>query len=168
VTTTRTIAFITGLLFLAIALDCSDSGSSGTDTGLPADSGGGEQDTGGGGSDAGITDAGGADAGGEYAKEAKLTRGPWLGNVTKDGITVRWETEREAVPAIVLGGAASGTQKGSSEQHEYTVGMTTKKNVTRFQHSVTLTGLTLAATISYELPDLKSTVSASFVTAPDS
>jgi hypothetical protein len=116
-----------------------------------------------GGSDGGMPDGGGTQDGGSFAKTAKLTRGPWLGNVTPDGITVRWETDKTAEPVLQFSGASSGSLKGTTKQYTWAL----DRNVKRYQHSVTLTGLTAASSFTYNIPDLSAAAGGSFATAPD-
>ena len=156
--TMRTVAILSFVFIITVAFAYSCAGSSSGDTGAAND--------GGAGADTGGQDAGALDAGGEtYPKQAKLTRGPWLGNVTTDAVTLRWETDRAAIPAVNLSGAAAGTQKGASTQHTYKVGIDNKE-VVRFQHSVRLIGLPSDASVTYDIPDLSTPTTASFVTAP--
>ncbi|MBI5526963.1 MAG: metallophosphoesterase [Deltaproteobacteria bacterium] len=156
---TLMVFLVCAVLFSTSSCGGSSAEDAGTaDTGSPPDSGGPAPDAG------GTPDAGGApDAG--YSKAAKLTRGPWLGNVTAEGITVRWETDREAQAAVEYAGASAGTVVGTTTAHMWKVGIDAKE-VSRFQHSAALSGLEAGATFNFTIPDLREAAEGSFVTAP--
>ncbi|MFA6032639.1 MAG: metallophosphoesterase family protein [Myxococcota bacterium] len=107
-------------------------------------------------------DAGTPDAG---QSSAKLTRGPWMTTVTAEGINLSWETDKAARPEVKVSGASSASFTGTSAKHTYDIGMPVK-TVTVYQHNVTLTGLKAASTYQYAIPDIKTSTTGSFVTAP--
>jgi hypothetical protein len=112
--------------------------------------------------DAGLD--GGTD-GGVLPKIAKLTRGPWMGAVNSEGVTVRWETDKTASPVVRYEGAGAGSATGETVMYTFKLGID-QKEVKRYQHSVALTGLNPGASYTYTLPDLKAPSGGAFATAP--
>jgi acid phosphatase type 7 len=46
--------------------------------------------------------SGAADADGQTGQRLRITHGPWLQNLTEDGVTVMWTTNLPAVPAVLV------------------------------------------------------------------
>ena len=49
-----------------------------------------------------ITLSGAVNVSGQNGKELRITHGPWLQNLTENGVTVMWTTNLPAVPAVLV------------------------------------------------------------------
>ena len=91
-----------------------------------------------------------------YPRTASVVRGPWIGDVTRTGATVRWETDGAAQPVVLNPGAG----------FVWTTGTSVALPGGRHRHSVRLPSLTAGIQHTVQLGDVSTPTWATFRTAP--
>jgi len=94
-----------------------------------------------------------------------ITLGPWLNDVVKDGVVIRWETDQPQKPVVVIKLKEGKEYPGTYEKVEVRYGFLSLKRSERWQNSVRITGLEPGTRYDYAIKN--SNHSGHFITAPD-